>query len=330
MVHMVHMFPVMIQTTSPVPYSVEFFVADIPERRAYAAFTGTSHFPEKRAEAARAEYANKLAADFAGLARLADTDEKRAQLETEFARYHEGAKRRWLAYLDCRGRCASWFIVGPANYPVDRMRKRMDVADRRFEDFAGFTQRAFKAIAEKLDPTSGPIRAGDPDAVERLTAELAEAREWQERMKDGNAVIRRHRGDKDAQALALRGLGFDAKTIDSVLNPPPPYAQGWETFTLSNSSARIRRMASRLEHLKALKASPVKEKTGPAGIRLQDDPPANRVRLFFPGKPDRDTIASLKRNAFRWTPSLGAWQAYRNHRSAVFACNLSGVHSFSD
>mgnify|MGYP000034048603 CR=1 FL=1 len=71
---------------------LEFAVAldEIPLSLATAAHAGTSHTPERRGEQEREEYVAVLRADFAALARLADTDEKVALLLVEFARYRDG------------------------------------------------------------------------------------------------------------------------------------------------------------------------------------------------------------------------------------------------
>jgi hypothetical protein len=44
--------------------------------------------------------------------------------------------------------------------------------------------------------------------------------------------------------------------------------------------------------------------------------------IFFPGKPDEKTRDSLKSSGFRWSPSSGAWQAYRNDRSRYYADHI--------
>ena len=36
--------------------------------------------------------------------------------------------------------------------------------------------------------------------------------------------------------------------------------------------------------------------------------PDNRVRFYFPGVPSGEVRSLLKRNGFRWAPSVGAWQ----------------------
>ncbi len=58
-------------------------------------------------------------------------------------------------------------------------------------------------------------------------------------------------------------------------------------------------------------------------ITIEDSPADNRLRIFFPGKPNGDVRAMLKSNGFKWAPSIGAWQAYRNPdslRVARLAC----------
>ena len=70
--------------------NTQHFIHDIPRDIAYRANLGTSFVPEQRGETERNEYASTLATDFEMLLKHAPTDEKRAILETEFARYREG------------------------------------------------------------------------------------------------------------------------------------------------------------------------------------------------------------------------------------------------
>jgi hypothetical protein len=55
------------------------------------------------------------------------------------------------------------------------------------------------------------------------------------------------------------------------------------------------------------------------GVRVSEDPDAARIRIHFPGKPERSAIESLKSSGFRWSPIESAWQRHLNGsgRSAV-------------
>lgn len=44
------------------------------------------------------------------------------------------------------------------------------------------------------------------------------------------------------------------------------------------------------------------------GCEIVDNIEAERVQIFFPGKPEREIISDLKSNGFKWAPSIGAWQ----------------------
>ena len=44
------------------------------------------------------------------------------------------------------------------------------------------------------------------------------------------------------------------------------------------------------------------------GVKLVQNTTLDRIQLLFDGKPEPDTIAQLKREAFRWSPREGAWQ----------------------
>lgn len=291
------------------------FTQDIPASLANAAHAGTSFDPEKRGEQARSGYAAELQADYDNLVTLATTDEKRATLETEFARYRAGYAAKTRAWLQSKSRCVSWMIAGPSNFPVRRMEKRNEVERKRLEDLIGYRERALKAIRKAMCPELAPIMAGDDDAVARLTEKIAKAEALQVQYRTVNATIRKHRkGGPAAQIAALReALNISEESAADLFKPDFAGRIGVADYQLSNNSAQIRSMKARLEHLKRCKAAPVVEveAKNESGIRLEDSPADNRVRIFFPGKPDETVRTALKSHGFRWTPSLGCWQAYK-------------------
>jgi hypothetical protein len=200
------------------------------------------------------------------------------------------------------------------------MQKRADVAHRRLSELEAWRDEAMKAAARNLRPDLRPIMAGDADACERLAAELANAEAQQERMKAANATIRAHlKAGPEAMRAALLALGFSDRMAAELMRADPCHGLGFASYKLTNNSANIRRMRQRLEQLQAAKAAPVVQREGANGITLEDDPPANRVRLIFPGKPAEAVRARLKGGGFRWAPSAGAWQAYRNTRTLELA-----------
>lgn len=302
------------------------FAADIPMAIACAAHAGTSFTPERRAEQERESYAAELSADYEMLARYANTDEKKAQLEEEFARYRSGYRRRFLVYLGARSRCMSTMITGGSNFPTARNQKRLDTERRRVDDLQGFRERALAAIKKALTPELQPIMAGAADAVERLRAEIAKLEKRQEGMKSVNRAIRLNAAGGEANQLTvLKAMGYPESAARELLKPDFAGCIGFADYELKNNGANIRRLHQRLKAIEAAKAAPTEERQGAGGIRVEDSPADNRIRAFFPGKPDEATRNALKAHGFRWTPSLGCWQAYRNTSSLAHAQALLNV-----
>ena len=295
----------------------ETFLHDISRELANRAHAGTSFSPEERGAAEINDYASTLAADYDNLAREADTPEKLALLQTEFARYREGYRKRYTAYLASRSRCLSTMITGPSNFPTHRNQKRNAVADRRVTDLSEFRSRALSAINKILHPERRPIMSGDADAVTRLTEKVAEAEALQTKMRAVNAAIRRHaKAGKEAQVAAIveAAPDLDATRAALMLQPDCLGRIGYADYELSNNNANIRRMKGRIELLSRNKASAPLSLRGD-GVLCEDCPADNRVRLFFTGIPNQAIRTRLKSMGFRWTPSLRCWQAYRNSRS---------------
>lgn len=77
----------------------------------------------------------------------------------------------------------------------------------------------------------------------------------------------------------------------------------------ANWIRRKNRLAKRAARSDAAKAVGTEfQEMEARGVRLIRNTALERVQLVFPGKPDEETRALLKSNAFRWSPRERAWQ----------------------
>jgi hypothetical protein len=157
------------------------------------------------------------------------------------------------------------------------------------------------------------ISSDDPDACTKIAERIAKLEENQRRMKEANNAWRK------AGADGLRSLGWSEELVTRVVASIEA-AYSWQkqpfpSYSLTNNNANIRRLRERLTELqqKAAHANdePTEETIGLA--RLEQNYAENRVRLFFPAKPPRDVIQSLKRNGFHWSRANRAWQRQLSH-----------------
>lgn len=297
------------------------YANDIPLSLAVSAFSGVSMSPERRGESTRTEYAQQLEQDYATLTAHAIKGGTLELLEEEFSRFREGCAKRQRAYLASSSRCISSFITGPSNFPVRRAQKRNDVAHKRLTELIEGRERTLKAIIRNLRPDLRPIMSGDSDAIQRLQDELSKLEADQARMKAINTAHKKFQ--KDPAIIDVLDLSDSDRRI--IRNYKPAYS--WEPhpfapYELTNNNANIRRIKERIAGLSITKATP-ETVTETDGLRIEDCPADNRIRLFFDGKPDADIRGRLKSNGFRWTPSIGAWQAYRNSNSLSIAQSFS-------
>ena len=302
--------------------------ADIPFDIARRAHEGTSHVPEQRARQEQESYAATLAADFANLERYATTDEKRATLAELFAVYRTGYARRYRDALGARSRCMSAMITGPARFPVERNRKRNATADKRASEADDYRETMLASIRRALTPELQPIMTGDSNAADRLRAKLAALTAERDLEKRANAAIR-----KAVKALGRETTRTDHLAIVAALDVPEEmrarlvsmvHAFPWVPQYGPNTGAAIRDVEQRLKAVTTAKATPDARTEGTIAT-VEESAADNRIRITFPSKPDAATRERLKRNGFRWAPSLGVWQAYLNHQTRTAGRNIAGA-----
>lgn len=274
---------------------------------AYRAHYFTSFTPDKRAES----YCESLDADIAKLQELGVPTDKITKYES-----------LWVKWMNAKSRCLSSMITGSANFPVKRNEKANN-AERKSSDECLAYYNKLLAYAEKekyynKNPEARPIMSGDADALERLRDKLARLEALQERMKTINKA---HKAFiKNPDSLDKSGLSDDDKEIVRRYVPaysfePHPFAP----FQLTNNNAKIKRIKDRIAGIEKTKKQGEKE-IEVNGVKIVQNSEAMRLQVFFDRKPEPHIIALMKQNAFKWAPSLGAWQRQLTN-NAIYSFN---------
>lgn len=147
---------------------------------------------------------------------------------------------------------------------------------------------------------NGTIYSDDPEAIDKLLAEIAEKELEVNRMKAINKWVKSKR-DQDIDVYEL--------TPSIATEMLRPYAREgcFPAYALSNRNANIRRLKQRVESVKKRQSiQPSSETIN--GVIIEQNPDAMRTQITFRGKPPQSIIDMLKSSGFKWSPSEGKWQ----------------------
>lgn len=259
---------------------------------AILAHNGTSHVPEQRGQYYIKTYSEQLAGDL----------ERVRALGGDAVAYRERYERLFTAWLSAKSRCLSSMITGPSGFPVRRAEKANRSEHKRSEEFQGFRERYFA----RLEREQRREQRAASDPIAELRADIRGREMLQITMVEANKVVRDKKLDRDKKLELLAQLGI--KSGGELLEPDYMGRIGFADFQLKNNLANIKRMRSRLAELERKAATATTEQERPDGIRIVENREADRLQVFFPGKPDAATIGRLKGAAFKWSPSQGCWQ----------------------
>lgn len=273
---------------------------------AVQAFSGTSHVPEDRAKSALDELRSVLASGEEQIRSKAKNDAQKALAEELVEQWKAGYRKRWAAYMGARSRVISPMIAGPANFPVRRNEKANRSADKRCEELCEFRPwfmgKAMRRLADLR--TAEEVEAAE---VRRLKAIMASELAMVNAIKNGDprwrgfqvsafrnsAAGKVSRGDRGAARKALAWLREEQKNHKH------------ELFTARN---KVWKILDEPEPEEPAGPTGEREEATGDGWRVVSDFDADRVRIYFDGKPSDDLRASLKGAAWRWSPTAGAWQ----------------------
>jgi len=288
---------------------------DIPLKTAISAHSGTSFDPEKRGKSRVDDYVDTIKSDYEELQALATTPEKQAILDEMFPSYRNGYKDRMIETLNAESRTVSTMITGPANFNVERNRKRNETADKRRDEAIEFRKKLITKIKNAINPSQASSFLGTSQkTIEAMGEKLADLKATQARMKEANRIIRA--GKNVAEELGK--LGYAPDIVKTLQLPDYAGRIGFASFELTSINNKIKSLEKR-EKLTARKreiADTIGNTEFTMGdVRVVKNFDENRIQIIFPGKPDAGMISKLKGKGFRWSPKNTAWQRVLTNRA---------------
>lgn len=200
---------------------------------------------------------------------------------------------------------------------LDRIHTTYDKAFKTKNTAEYYAQRAASAASNNA------ISSDDPEALVKLRAKLADMEKSSELMKAINKIIRSKKIPVEQRGQHYRDLGLSEETI-AALEQPKEYQRimlpggaeyfdtgGFPSFALTNNNGNMRRIKQRIEQMEREEKDVTTEEEF-AGIQIIDSVEENRIMFIFPYKPDEGAREIMKQSGFRWSPSNGAWQAFRS------------------
>lgn len=154
-------------------------------------------------------------------------------------------------------------------------------------------------LADQLEAS---IYDDDPDAVERIEEKIAELERHQEFMRSVNKICRNQKLDEAGKIAAIVELGASAETVEKILHPEYTWkVVGFESCTMTNNSASIRRYKKRLATVKAARKLKDRAEEAEAGVVIDRIYNGRMFRVTFAEKPERSVINALKSAGYRWS-----------------------------
>lgn len=301
------------------------YMNDIVPGFARDAYQAASWDPEKRGEEFRKAYAQEVIKFRDELYALAEGHpERMEEVDEFFEEFRAGYLERANILLRAISRTASSAVVGRSNFPVRQNEKRLQSEQKWRVEYIKYPANRMACFKRHWGiRKSTAIRTEDDDAVIRMEAKIKKMESLQERMKRVNAIIRKAKGN-DNQAREEISKEFpklSLKEITLLLTENPnrgQFRKGYQAYEMSNNNANIKRCRERLAKLKRAKETQDQEFACQDDISVEISHSENRVKIFYPDKPDLETRQNLKSSGFRWAPSEGCWKGYVNRNTLNF------------
>ena len=288
------------------------FSEDLDYKTLYNSYYWVSFDPERRAENDKKMFGASMLNLYNSSVEEAKENNRLEEYNQAFERYYAVILKKNKEVISARTGTFSTAVTGGAGIKANQIRKNEAKQKREYEinkeliDYIEKAEKKLNEVARNPDQfyKDQAIKRTDKNAIEKLNQKIELLEAEKDFIKRSEKACKEYQKTKDFSVFEKYNIPQkEAKEyVEQIERLGHPLIIG-----ISSISAEIRRVKERIALLEKSKASE-DENFDIENGRILVNKEAQRVQIFFDNIPDANTRDALKKRAFKWAPSVKAWQ----------------------
>ena len=288
------------------------FSEDLDYKSLYNSYSLISFDPERRAENDKKMFGTSMLNLYNSSAEEAKENNRLEEYNQAFERYYAVILKKNKEVISARTGTFSTAVTGGAGIKSSQIRKNEAKQKREYEinkeliDYIEKAEKKLNEVAKNPDRfySDQAIKSTDKNAIEKLNQKIEQLEAEKDFIKRSEKACKEFQKKKDFSVFEKYNIPQkEAKEyVSQIERHGIPLIRGNASI-----NAEIRRVKERIASLEKSKATE-DENFDIENGRILVNKEAQRVQIFFDNIPDANTREALKKRAFKWAPSVKAWQ----------------------
>ena len=292
----------------------ERFKDDLSYDTLERSYAWISFDPEKRAKREQQDWADSMEQLYNSHAEQAQQTGALEAYNAAFEKGYASLLKNYKEMISIRARTFSTGVTGGAGITARKIANNESLIQREYEKLKTHNQEVEKlknklAKIAKNTPadqyeTGEVVKSVDVNAIAKLQDKIKQLEEKKEYIYRQQKAEKEYKKSKDSSVFEK----YDIKKedVEEMLDEINRY--GYALYSSpANINAEIRRIRERITGLEK-NQSKGEEEILIEGGKIVKNGATQRLQIFFDGIPDKDVREKLKKHAFKWAPSVKAWQ----------------------
>ena len=292
----------------------ERFKDDLSYDALERSYAWISFDPEKRAKREQQDWADSMEQLYNSHAEQAKQTGALEAYNATFEKGYASLLKNYKEMISIRARTFSTGVTGGAGITARKIASNESLIQREYEKLKTHNQEVEKlknklAKIAKNTPadqyeTGEVVKSVDVNAIAKLQDKIKQLEEKKEYIYRQQKAEKEYKKSKDSSVFEK----YDIKKedVEEMLDEINRY--GYALYSSpANINAEIRRIRERITGLEK-NQSKGEEEILIEGGKIVKNGATQRLQIFFDGIPDKDVREKLKKHAFKWAPSVKAWQ----------------------
>ena len=292
----------------------ERFKDDLSYDTLERSYAWISFDPEKRAKREQQDWADSMEQLYNSHAEQAQQTGALEAYNAAFEKGYASLLKNYKEMISIRARTFSTGVTGGAGITARKIASNESLIQREYEKLKIHNQEVEKlknklAKIAKNTPadqyeTGEVVKSVDVNAIAKLQDKIKQLEEKKEYIYRQQKAEKEYKKSKDSSVFEK----YDIKKedVEEMLDEINRY--GYALYSSpANINAEIRRIRERITGLEK-NQSKGEEEILIEGGKIVKNGATQRLQIFFDGIPDKDVREKLKKHAFKWAPSVKAWQ----------------------